>query len=340
MSQRVVETPRDTTEDLANEQHRQGLGKEGDKNQSDHGYEGADDCLFVTEVWLYVAADEDTDKGADGRSVVQSALPSGGDLVRAVSDRDPKVLLECGLCHKVADESVVVGFHDLFISCRNKLSSPLRRYFPWGSTHDAKGDHERPKRRLRIELESFEGSHVFLLLRQDGFMQVSFVGCVNDMVLGKLVVMDNVLFLDVFNGRGIEGHDGGACEVLDAVVLDGVVAEIRNNKGQSSNPPGNMYPGCCLGADVLLPAKSLTYRLTFPSSRADLLVSVRPYRSPMIVREGNKIKSAMAGTEPDIGVSQSAVTNPRVRGRHTSGGFVSPRRGITSRARWRGSDPG
>lgn len=189
----VVETPGETAEELADEEHGERGGKEGDEDDRNHEDEGAEHGLLVTKIRLNISACYDSDESTYGRGIVARTLPSGRDLVGTVTDRLAKLHLEGGLGHEVADQRVVVRLHD---------------------NHE--GHHEGPEGRLGEHLQGLPNAHVLLVLGRDGLSEDRLVGFVGDVFVNMLVVLGEVLLLGLLEvdvGQGhVVGLDSFGCQ--------------------------------------------------------------------------------------------------------------------------------
>ncbi len=110
--QGLEDAPRDTDENLSDEQLDQALGEEDDEDEADAGSQGADQGLAVSEAVGDDTVGEEAEDLTGQHTVGEARLPGSRELVAAVGLGDAKVALERGIGKETGQEGIVEAFHD------------------------------------------------------------------------------------------------------------------------------------------------------------------------------------------------------------------------------------
>lgn len=102
-------TPRQTAENLGDQQGLDVLRGEEDGDEAGEANKGGDDGPAVAETLRDVAVDEEADDFADGDAVGEAGLPGGRDFVGSVGLELAEFLVELGEGEEVGDEGDVVS---------------------------------------------------------------------------------------------------------------------------------------------------------------------------------------------------------------------------------------
>jgi hypothetical protein len=138
----LEDTPRDTTENLRNQQVHHRLSREEDGSEANDEKQAPHDSIAVPDSLTDPSVEKQTDNLAHNDSVGQSSLPWRGNLPRAVRKLLAVFPLELRESKEVVQQTDIVALHD-----------------------DTRADKDRPSNRLGIELDTLQKRHIAFLVR-------------------------------------------------------------------------------------------------------------------------------------------------------------------------------